>query len=136
MAGYVDKYGRSRPNGTRRVHHGSIQHDGRPLPFELQVRPQKAEPVRRATGTHKPWARYFGLTYHLLLHGEPTPFLMPIDYTSLHAVELNLVIVYKISVELTCADAFGVCEALSLYYDEDYGLVLLVPPVGGLCPTK
>lgn len=122
---WVDKYGRATAHGIRRVYSGNKSHDGRPLPFELQVRPQRAEPTIRATGSFRPWAKMFGVTYNLLIHAQPVPHLITPDSVSPYEIHLDRVIVYKVIKEFTVADAHGTCEALCLYYDKDYELWLL-----------
>lgn len=124
---YTDQFGRSRPNGIRRVFKGKRAHDGRPLPFSLQVRPQRAAPTfhsHRNNGSIIPWYGDYDRTMELLQAGKPIPGLLRATaksnkkntiYYTINIIKNNKSrIVYKINKKDSCV-AFGILKALVAY---------------------
>lgn len=66
MKSRIDRYGRAKPIGTRHVFEGRTRHRGqeRPLSFNMQVRPQVAEPRKvqpRGTESRPIYGEYAAL---------------------------------------------------------------------------
>ncbi len=124
---HVDQFGRSKPNGKRRVFKGKRAHDGRPLPFNLQVRPQRATPTfhsDRNSGRDMPWWGEYDYALELLRLGKRVPGLLKatkrnknnknIYYTINIEYKNKSKIVYKINKNDSLV-AFGILKALCVF---------------------
>jgi len=129
MLSHTDKYGRAKPLGTRRVYKGKKAHNGRPLPFHLQVRPQRAKPTRHVIpgiGKDAPWFGAYLETLELLTAGRKIPGLLRatsrenkkniILYTICIRRNNKTRIVYKINNKKDSCVAFGIFKALKAYH--------------------
>jgi hypothetical protein len=125
--GHVDQFGRSKPNGIRRVFKGSRHHDGRPLPLNLQVRPQRAKPTfhsYRNSGSRLPWYGSYLESLDKLQRGKRVPFLLKATSKCVcsYIIEIQyknkIRTIYKINTQDPTV-AFGILHALKEYFTRD-----------------